>query len=172
MRFRAIVVLGNKRGRVGLGTGKAGEVQSAVKKATSDARRHMVRVPLLNGTIPHEVNVKHKAAKIRIIPAAEGTGIIAGGAVRVILEHAGVRNAFGKRFGSSNKLVNAQATMKALLKLKWPTGIAAAAEEEKAPRIEEVVAAEADAVAREEEQTLNVREIGGEDVTREGTLKG
>lgn len=172
MRFRAIVVLGNKRGKVGLGTGKAGEVQLAVKKAASDARRHMVRVPLVDGTIPHEVNVKHKAAKIRLLPAAEGTGIIAGGAVRVILEHAGVRNAFGKRFGSSNKLVNAQATMKALEKLKWPSGLALHGEEEKAPVLEEVVAAEEDAATREEEQKLNVREIGGEDVTREGTLRG
>ena len=172
MRFRAIVVLGNKRGKVGLGTGKAGEVQMAVKKATSDARRHMMRVPLVEGTIPHEVNVKHKAAKIRLLPAAEGTGIIAGGAVRVILEHAGVRNAFGKRFGSSNKLVNAQATMKALQKLKWPAGLPVAAEEEKAPRLEEVVAAQADAETREEEQTLNVREIEEGDVTREGTLRG
>ena len=120
MRFRAVVVVGNKKGKVGMGTGKANEVQIAVQKATKDARRHMIRVPLTKGTIPHDVQVKFKAAKVRIIPASEGTGIIAGGALRVILEHAGVRNVLSKRFGTSNKLVNAQATFKALALLRQP----------------------------------------------------
>src|SRR3989344_8554159 len=76
MRFRAIVVIGNKKGKVGLGTGKANEVRNAVEKAAKDAKRHMVRVPIVNGTIPHEVEVKFKAARIRLIPAREGTGVI------------------------------------------------------------------------------------------------
>lgn len=114
MRFRAVVVVGDKKGKVGMGTGKANEVQIAVGKATKDAKRRMIRVPLMKGTIPHEVNAKHKSAKVRVMPAAEGTGIIAGGALRVIFDHAGIRNVFGKRFGTRNKLVNAQATFKAL----------------------------------------------------------
>ncbi len=120
MRFRAVVIVGNKKGKVGMGTGKANEVQAAVQKATKDARRHMIRVPLVKGTIPHEVEVKFKAAKVRILPASEGTGIIAGGALRVVLDHAGVRNVLSKRFGTGNKLVNAQATFKALALLKTP----------------------------------------------------
>lgn len=118
MRFRAVVVIGNKKGKVGLGTGKANEVQEAVKKATADARRNMIRVPIKEGTIPHGIDTKFKAARIRLLPASEGTGIIAGGALRVILEHAGVRDVLSKRYGTNNKLVNAQAVMKALGKLK------------------------------------------------------
>lgn len=119
MRFRAVVVVGNKKGKVGLGTGKANEVQAAVQKATKAAKRNMILVPLSKGgTIPHEIDVKFKAAKLRLIPASEGTGIIAGGALRVIFDHAGVRNVLSKRFGTNNKLVNAQATFVALKRLK------------------------------------------------------
>jgi small subunit ribosomal protein S5 len=118
MRFRAVVVVGNKKGKVGLGTGKANEVQAAVQKATKAAKRNIIIVPLIKGTIPHEVDIKFKSAKLRIMPASEGTGIIAGGALRVIFDHAGVGNVLSKRFGTGNKLVNAQATIKALAKLK------------------------------------------------------
>lgn len=114
MRFRAIVVIGNKKGKVGLGTGKATEVQAAVKKATSAARRAMIRIPILNDTIPHSVELKFKAARIRLLPAKAGTGLIAGGALRVILDQAGVKNVLSKRFGTRNKLVNAQTSMLAL----------------------------------------------------------
>ncbi len=118
MRFRAVVVVGNRKGKVGLGTGKANEVMIAVQKATKDAKRRMIRVPLVKGTIPHEIATKHKSAKIRLLPASEGTGVIAGGALRVILEHAGVKNVLSKRFGTKNKLVNAQATIKVLKTLR------------------------------------------------------
>lgn len=118
MRFRAVVVVGNRKGKVGLGTGKANEVQVAVQKATKDAKRKMIHVPIKKGSIPHDVDVKFKAARLRLMPASEGTGIIAGGALRVILDHAGVRNVLAKRFGTGNKLVNAQATLKALALLK------------------------------------------------------
>lgn len=118
MRFRAVVVVGNKKGKVGMGTGKANEVQIAVQKATKAAKRAMIVVPLTKGTIPHEVDIKFKAARIRLMPASEGTGIIAGGALRVICDHAGIRNVLSKRFGTGNKLVNAQATFKALERLK------------------------------------------------------
>jgi small subunit ribosomal protein S5 len=114
MRFRAIVVVGNKKGKVGLGTGKANEVQAAVQKATKAAKRNMIRIPLTKGTIPHNIDVKFKAAKLRLMPASEGTGIIAGGSLRVIFDHAGVRNVLAKRYGTTNTLVNAQATFKAL----------------------------------------------------------
>lgn len=120
MRFRAVVVIGNKKGKVGLGTGKATEVQAAVKKAASDARRNMIRVPLVDGTIPHEIDAKFKAARIRLMPARPGTGVIAGSALRVVLENAGVKNVLSKRFGTGNKLVNAQCIMRALQKLRWP----------------------------------------------------
>lgn len=118
MRFRAVVVVGNHKGKVGMGTGKANEVQVAVNKAIKAAKRAMIHVPLVKGTIPHEIDMKFKAARIRLMPASEGTGIIAGGALRVICDHAGIRNVLSKRFGTGNKLVNAQATFKALEKLK------------------------------------------------------
>ncbi len=118
MRFRAIVVVGNKKGKVGLGTGKAAEVQAAVRKASTAAKRQMIRISLVNGTISHSVELKHKAARILMMPAKPGTGIIAGGALRVILDQAGVKNVLSKRFGTRNKLVNAQAAMMALEKLR------------------------------------------------------
>lgn len=118
MRFRAVVVLGNKKGKVGLGTGKAGEVQQALKKASRDAKRHMILVPRRGDTVPHEVNIKHKAARLRLMPASKGTGVIAGGPLRVILDLAGVKDALAKSYGTSNKLVSAQAAMKALLMLR------------------------------------------------------
>ncbi len=118
MRFRAVVVLGNRKGKVGLGTGKATEVQAAVKKAQRAAKRAMIRVPMNGDTIPHEVNFKFKAAKLRLMPASKGTGIIAGGPLRVILDLAGVKDILAKRFGTGNKLVNAQAAMLALMQLR------------------------------------------------------
>lgn len=118
MRFRATVVVGDHKGKVGLGLGKSGEVQSAVQKAVSDAKRHMIRVPIIKDTIPHEVDCKYKAARIRILPASAGTGIIAGGALRPIMELAGIKNVLSKRYGSSNIVVNAQASIKALKSLR------------------------------------------------------
>lgn len=118
MRFRAVVVLGNKKGKVGLGTGKAAEVQASIQKAQRDAKRHMIIVPMNGSTIPHEVNIKHKAAKLRLMPASKGTGIIAGGPLRTILDLAGVKDILAKRFGTGNKLVNAQAAMMALSSLR------------------------------------------------------
>jgi small subunit ribosomal protein S5 len=118
MRFRAVVVVGNKKGKVGLGTGKASEVQAAVQKAQRAAKRALMIVPMAGDTIPHEVNVKHKAAKLRLMPASKGTGIIAGGPLRVILDLAGIKDVLSKRFGTGNKLVNAQAAMMALTLLR------------------------------------------------------
>ncbi|MBP7113940.1 MAG: 30S ribosomal protein S5 [Candidatus Peribacteraceae bacterium] len=118
MRFRAIVVLGNRKGKVGLGTGKAGEVQVAVQKAQRDAKRAMIIIPMKGNSIPHEVNVKHKAARLRLMPASKGTGNITGGPLRIVLDLAGIKDVLAKRFGTGNKLVNAQAAMKALSMLR------------------------------------------------------
>jgi small subunit ribosomal protein S5 len=118
MRFRAVVVLGNKKGKVGLGTGKATEVQASVQKAQRAARRAMIVVPMNGDTITHQVDIKHKAAKLRLMPASKGTGIIAGGPLRVILDLAGVKDVLAKRFGTGNKLVQAQAAMLALKRLR------------------------------------------------------
>ncbi len=118
MRFRAVVVLGNRKGKVGLGTGKATEVQMAVQKAQRDAKRGMIIIPIKGSTIPHEVNVKHKAARLRLMPASKGTGNISGGPLRIVLDLAGIKDVLAKRFGTGNKLVNAQAAMKALKMLR------------------------------------------------------
>ena len=158
MRFRAVVVVGDKKGRVGIGTGKSNEVIGAVQKATAVAKREMIRVPLNNGTIPHEVNTKFKSAVIRLLPASEGTGVIAGGALRVILEHAGVKNVLSKRYGTNNKLVNAQAVIKALSSLRG---------EYKAPEADKP--AETDEAALTKEQP-KVKTVSKKDV-KDGKLE-
>ncbi|MBP9718139.1 30S ribosomal protein S5 [Candidatus Gracilibacteria bacterium] len=118
MRFRATVVVGNRKGKVGIGIGKSNEVVGAIQKAIRQAKKDMVIVPLKNGTIPHEVKIKFKSARILMMPATSGTGIIAGGAVRKIAELAGIQNLLSKMIGSSNRVTNAKATMLALEKLK------------------------------------------------------
>lgn len=117
LRFRATVVIGNKKGRVGVGLGKAGEIATAIQKAIAKAKKNLMTVPITHDTIPHPVNQKFKSARIMIKPAHAGTGIIAGGAVRKILELAGVKNVLSKRFGTTNKIANARATLLALKKL-------------------------------------------------------
>lgn len=114
LRFRAAVVIGDKKGRVGFGLGKAQEVSVAVEKAVNSAKRHLIKVPLENGTVPHQVSTKFKSVKIMIHPAAEGTGIIAGGSARRILELAGCQNILSKRHGGRNVITTAYATMAAL----------------------------------------------------------
>ena len=119
LRFRATVVIGNRKGKVGLGTGKSAEVAVAVQKAVAAAKKQLITVPMENGTIPHELSWKHKAARILLMPARPGTGIIAGGAVRKIADLAGIENILGKTYGTSNPLVNAQAMMEALQAFPW-----------------------------------------------------
>jgi len=114
LRFRATVVLGNKKGKVGLGVGKANEVISAIQKAIAKAKKNMIHVKSKNGTIPHQVRHKFKSAKLLLMPAAEGTGIIAGGTTRKIVELAGIKNILTKSFGTSNKIASARATIEAL----------------------------------------------------------
>lgn len=114
LRFRATVVVGNKNGKVGIGIGKSHEVVGAIHKAINQAKKELVTIPLKNGTIPYEVKIKFKSARILIMPASPGTGIIAGGAVRKIAELAGIKNVLSKMFGSRNRITNAQATMLAM----------------------------------------------------------
>lgn len=121
MRFRATVVIGNKKGTMGYGIGKAAEVQQAISKAVAQARKRLIKVPIYKGTIPHQVQVKYKASKVFMKPASEGTGIIAGGAVRQILEMAGVHNVLSKSLGSTNRINAAKATYEALTLLRTRT---------------------------------------------------
>lgn len=114
IRFRALVVLGDHKGRVGMGVAKANEVALAVKKATTKAKKQMVTVPIVNGTIPHEVNSKHGGSKIMLKPATSGTSIVAGGSVRVVADVVGITDMLAKSLGSANKINNVTATIKAL----------------------------------------------------------
>jgi small subunit ribosomal protein S5 len=113
-RFQALVVAGDHKGRVGIGISKGADVAAAVNKATDVAKKTMVKVPLHNGTLTHDVQSKVGGANILIMPAAPGTGLIAGGVVRTVLEVVGVENALSKSLGSSNRINTAYATIKAL----------------------------------------------------------
>lgn len=120
-RFRALVVVGDpKTNQVGIGTAKGGDVTAAVKKATNVAQKKLIKVPVINGTIPHQVNAKVSGAKILIMPAGKGTGLITGGVIRSVLETAGISNVLSKSRGSSNKINLALATIKALNGLTTP----------------------------------------------------
>lgn len=118
MRFRACVVIGDKKGRVGSAVAKGADVTIAVNKAVTKAKKEVVNIPLFNQTIPHTVKVKYKAARIMLKPAPKGTGIIAGGAVRIVLDLAGVSDIVAKILGTNNKINNVKATIKALKMLK------------------------------------------------------
>lgn len=114
-----LAVVGDKRGQVGVGLGKASDVQSAVRKATTYAKRHMISVPLIDSrTIPHAITIKLGAARVILKPAPVGTGIIAGGAVRVVVEAAGIHDVVSKIMGTSNQASNVYAALEALKRLK------------------------------------------------------
>jgi len=116
--FSVLVVVGDKKGRVGVGLGKALDVLSAVRKAVAYAKKHLIQVPMAKTTIPHEVRIKVGAAKILLKPAPPGTGIRAGGSVRAVVEAAGIKDIVYKILGTDNKASNVYATFKALRKLK------------------------------------------------------
>lgn len=118
MRFRALTVIGNRKGRVGFGLAKGVDVAGATAKATTQARKALLTVPLVNETIPHAIEAKFRAARILLKPAPKGTGVKAGGAVRSVLELAGVPNVISKILGSSNKINNVKATFLALKNLR------------------------------------------------------
>ena len=115
--FSAVVVVGDGKGTVGAGTGKASEVPDSIRKAGEDAKKHMIRVPLVGSTIPHEVRVSYGASTVLLKPAAPGTGVIAGGGVRAVLEAAGVHDVFGKSLGNNNPINLVRATLLALSQL-------------------------------------------------------
>ncbi|MBI5230304.1 MAG: 30S ribosomal protein S5 [Candidatus Magasanikbacteria bacterium] len=118
MRFRACVVIGDKKGRVGYGVGKGADVTFSVNKAVNQAKKHMITVPIINETIPHRVDAKFASGVLLLKPAPKGSGIIAGGATRIVLQMAGVPNIVSKMLGSKNKINNVKATFKALEMLR------------------------------------------------------
>lgn len=122
--FSAIVVVGNGNGVVGYGLGKANEVTDAITKGIDDAKKNLIKVPVLNNTIPHEMLGKYGGGRVLIKPAAPGTGVIAGGAMRAVLEAAGVKDVLAKSKGSSNPHNVVKATFDALLKMRDPFMVA------------------------------------------------
>ena len=114
VHFSALVVVGDKKGKVGVGLSKAPDVSSAIRKSFSQAKRKMITVPVRGTTIPYSVEEKFSAAKVLLKPAPAGSGIIAGGPMRIVLEAAGIRDAVGKFKGTTNKASNVYATLKAL----------------------------------------------------------
>ena len=122
--FSAIVVVGDENGVVGHGLGKAKEVTTAIAKGVEDAKKNLVKVPVYNGTIPHEQVAKFGGANVLLIPASTGTGVKAGGAMRAVLESAGIHNVLAKSKGSSNPHNLVKATMNALLEMRDPKTVA------------------------------------------------
>ena len=125
MRFSAMVVVGDRKGSVGIGTGKAGEVPSAIDKATAAAKRNLVKIATCETTIPHEIIGKFGSSSVHLIPAKPGTGVIAGGAARSIIDLAGIKDIVTKRHGSSNKINLVRATLNGLKSLRTREQIAA-----------------------------------------------
>jgi len=116
--FSALVVVGNKKGQVGVGLGKAPNVSLAVRKGSAYAKKHLIKVPLKGTTIPHDIRVKRGAAEVLLKPAPPGSGIIAGGAVRAVVDAAGIIDISSKILGTGNKASNVYATLEALRKLR------------------------------------------------------
>ncbi|OGF98862.1 30S ribosomal protein S5 [Candidatus Gottesmanbacteria bacterium RIFCSPHIGHO2_02_FULL_39_14] len=119
--FSILVVVGDKKGKVGVGLGKAADVTSAIRKASTYARKHLINVPIVNSTIPHEIRMKQGAAQVLLKPAPPGTGIRAGGSVRAVVEAAGIRNIVSKILGTDNRASNVYATFTALQKFRLKT---------------------------------------------------
>lgn len=118
LRFRATVVIGNRKGKVGIGIGKSHEVTGAIQKAIAQAKKDLIKVAMNEATIPHEVKIKYKSAKLWLMPAAPGTGLIAGGPLRKVLDLAGIKDILGKCLGASNKINNTKAAFEALRQLR------------------------------------------------------
>ncbi|MBC7475775.1 MAG: 30S ribosomal protein S5 [Candidatus Sericytochromatia bacterium] len=124
LSFRAIVVVGNGRGSVGVGVGKSSEVVGAIQKAITDAKKAQIEIPLVGTTIPHPIHARAGAGKVLLKPAPQGSGVIAGGSIRAVLEAGGLKDVVGKSLGSDSPLNNARATVNALSALKTVEDIA------------------------------------------------
>ena len=118
MRFNSVVTVGDGKGHFGIGFGKANEVASAVSKAKENAKKNIIKAPIINGTIPHRIDVKYKSVKLMLKPASPGTGIIAGGAVRAIMEQVGITDILTKNTGSTNSINVVKAVVKGLKELR------------------------------------------------------
>ena len=118
MRFRALVVIGNHKGKVGMGLKKGADVAESVNKAVNAAKKNLITLPLVNETIPHVLNIKYKSSSLMLKPAKPGTGVIAGGAVRSVMDLSGVKNVVCKMLGSNNKVNNVKAVFAAFSKMK------------------------------------------------------
>jgi small subunit ribosomal protein S5 len=123
--FSAVIVVGDGAGHVGVGLGKAGEVPEAIRKGVEDAKKHLVEIPMIGTTIPHEVRTVYAASRIMLRPASQGTGVIAGGSVRAVVEAAGIRDILSKVTGSTNPVNVTRATLEALRDLKSPELVSA-----------------------------------------------
>lgn len=119
-RFRATLVIGDRKGKVGVGVAKGSDVSDAIQKAYNDAKKNMITVKLSGNTIPHDISMKLGSAKVLLKPASQGRGVIAGGAVRAVVDLAGIRDIVSKSLGTSNKLNVARVTIEALKALKAP----------------------------------------------------
>ena len=126
MRFSALVVVGDRKGRVGIGTGKAKEVPAAIDKATMQAKANLLNINIVNGTIPHDTIGKYGTSKVLMLPAKEGTGIIAGGPARAVIELAGIKDIVTKIHGSTNKINCVRATLRGLASLRTKEEVAKA----------------------------------------------
>ena len=122
--FSAVIVVGDGNGHVGVGLGKAGDVPESIRKGVEDAKKHIVRIPMVGTTIPHEVREEFSAAKVLLKPASKGTGVIAGGAVRAVVQAAGITDILTKSYGSTNKLNLVKAAIDALKKLRTKDEVA------------------------------------------------
>ncbi len=149
IRFRALVVMGNRAGKVGMGVAKSGDVAGAVQKAKTQAERHMQTVTIINDTIPHESTVRYSGVRLLLKPASPGTSIVAGGAVRAVIELAGIKNVLSKSLGSSNKINMTKATLLALSSFKTDRPRRVQADSHKtAEMVEEVALVEATPVKK------------------------
>ncbi len=170
IRFRALVVIGDRKGRVGMGVAKATEVSAAVQKATSFAKKHIVTVPVINGSIPHEITMKFGSAVVMLKPATPGTTIVAGGSVRVVAELAGITDMLSKIMGSANKINNVTATIKALTSFK-PEVVTRV--QEYAKQADKLVSKKADKLTTiEKAEATEVAEVPSAGETEIPTLEG
>lgn len=126
MRFSALVVVGDRKGTVGIGTGRAKEVPAAIDKATLQAKNNLKKINIINGTIPHDVVGKYGTSKVLMLPAKEGSGVIAGGSARAVLELAGIKDIVTKIHGSTNKINCVKATIRGLMALRTKEEVALA----------------------------------------------